>query len=1428
MAIRPRMMALELAPRRLVLLLAAGMALSVLSFFFLAFATSEGPAQAATVGGPPVALQIAGVPTTSVAGTPMTVSVTVVNSSGGTVRGFVGNVYVHSSDPKASLPSKLTFTAVNHGTRTFNATLFTAGKQSITVKNPRLRLKPVAFDVVTPGATAAITLLGTPPTAYPGMDASFNVTAVDTYGNRTPSFHAVETVASSDPNASFRSPVRFGRGYAYVGMTFNTPGTQTVTLANTATPSLDATFSFSVVAVVAPGQPTSITASAGDGTATVNFSAPTELGNPSLQGYTVTSTPATYTFNVAAPGPVTFPNLTDGTTYTFSVTAYSSLLTSSPATSDPVTPVGPPSTPSVQWATPHDGSVAVGFYSPSDAADNGGDPVTSFTVTSSPGNISVSASPSDAYAASPFGSPWGSITVPGLTDGTSYTFTVTSTSDFGTSAPSGTSAPVTPTGPPSAPTLGTVTPGNAQATVAFTPEATNGSNVTEYQVNYTDVTSGNTGTVYGLASPIDVLYLTNGDSYTFSVQAYSTDKGTSPPSATSSPVLVATAPTAPQLFQALTGPEQATLYFYESSTGGSPVTSYTATAEPGGITATGSGSPLTITGLSDGTDYTFSLVATNVLGTSGPSTTQTATTPSVPGAPVIDLVTSGIRSLVVTWEGSTSNGGDPIQGYTMTATPVAPFTAVDPPTVSRAGCCEPQTLAGLAPGQAYDVALTATNDVGLSPAATFGPIDPSGFAPDAPGPGTATVGDGQVSLPFTPPANTGDAPVSAYTVTAVPQAPVTAPSSAPVRASCSTSPDTCNGDVVTVNGLTNGQTYLLSLTASNTYGTSPDSYGQVATPFAVPSPPTNLTATSNEDGSSTLSFTPGDPGTYPLQGFNVYANGNLVTSGTTSPIVIYRLVNGQPYTFTMTEWSEFGTSVLSDPSNVAVPVGAPSQPTSASAEAANGSALVTFGTPADDGGSAITGYTVTASPGGATVTGATSPINVTGLTNGVPYTFTVNATNGVHTSAASGPTGSVTPTGPPDAPAIGSATAGIHDATVAFSPGSDGGLPVSTYTVTASPGGVTAQGTTSPITVTGLADGGTYTFSVTATNSDGTSLSSDVSNSVTLPTGPAAPAGVSAAPADGSAAVSFSAPSDGGSPVTSYTVTASPGGATATGTASPISVTGLTDGVAYTFTVTASNAVGPSVPSSPSTAVTPVGVPGSPTIGSATAGESSASVIFSAPASDGGLAITSYTVTASPGGATATGTASPINVNGLTDGMAYTFTVTAANSAGPSNPSAASNAVTPEPVQLITNGGFEHGLTGWNVQGPGVGTTVQPVHSGNSALRMTAGQALGVAQVSQSFVVPTTGTTTLSFWYQTSDTAYPNPPNYDGFIAQIVDPRTGQAATPLDTQNSVGTWTQVVFQVPAAMAGDNVTLYFLNAPQYDDTQMWVDDVSVIN
>jgi len=136
-----------------------------------------------------------------------------------------------------------------------------------------------------------------------------------------------------------------------------------------------------------------------------------------------------------------------------------------------------------------------------------------------------------------------------------------------------------------------------------------------------------------------------------------------------------------------------------------------------------------------------------------------------------------------------------------------------------------------------------------------------------------------------------------------------------------------------------------------------------------------------------------------------------------------------------------------------------------------------------------------------------------------------------------------------------------------------------------------------------------------------------------------------------------------------------------------ITVTGLTNGQAYTFTVQAINAVGTGPASVQTNSVTPVASPTVPTPPQnlvATAGVLSASVTFQPPASDGGSAITGYTVTASTG-QHKSGASSPIVVTGLAGGTAVNFTAIATNAVGNSNASAASNTVTPKAALTISS-----------------------------------------------------------------------------------------------------------------------------------------------
>lgn len=331
----------------------------------------------------------------------------------------------------------------------------------------------------------------------------------------------------------------------------------------------------------------------------------------------------------------------------------------------------------------------------------------------------------------------------------------------------------------------------------------------------------------------------------------------------------------------------------------------------------------------------------------------------------------------------------------------------------------------------------------------------------------------------------------------------------------------------------------------------------------------------------------------------------------------------------------------------------------------------------------------------------------------------------------------------PGAPTIGTATAGDTQASVAFTaPTNTGGTAITGYTVTVSPPDVApVNGASSPIVVTGLTNGQAYTFTVTATNSAGTGQASAASNSIT-------PAAIQTITFANPGAQNF-----GTSPTLSATVDS---GLTPTFTSSTTGVCTITSVGALTFVTTGNCTINadqagngfylPATQVSRSFAVNAV-VPGAPTIGTATAGNAQATVPFTAPAFAGGAAITGYTVTANPGGATAAGAASPITVTGLTNGTSYTFTMTATNTVGTGLQSTASSPVVP---RLLTITGMPPGMDGAataTLSGGGPTCTLDPT-SGFASLSNPAPAGKTMPYGEYAFQATScTGTVTMAITY---------------------------------------------------------------------------------
>ncbi len=358
-------------------------------------------------------------------------------------------------------------------------------------------------------------------------------------------------------------------------------------------------------------------------------------------------------------------------------------------------------------------------------------------------------------------------------------------------------------------------------------------------------------------------------------------------------------------------------------------------------------------------------------------------------------------------------------------------------------------------------------------------------------------------------------------------------------------------------------------------------------------------------------------------------------------------------------------TILSAPTAVT----SPGTPTGVSGVAGNGQVTVSFNAPVSNGGAAITGYTVTASPGGATATGTSSPLVVTGLTNGTAYTFTVKATNSVGAGTASAASNSVVAddTSPSTVPTgLTASAASATQINLSWTASTDN-VGVTAYKVYRGGTLLPTLGNVTSFSNTGLTALTSYSYTVAACDAAGNCSAQSTAVSVTTPAAadaqaPTVPTGLTASAISTTQVnLSWTASTDNVG-VTGYKVYR---GGVQVGTPAGTNFidTGLTTSTSYSYTVAACDAAGNcSAQSSAASATTLMG---------------SQSISFGAAPSliVGGTATVSATSTSGLAVSLASSTPTVCSISGTTvTALAVGACMIAATQAGNANYTAAAQA----------------------------------------------------------------------------------------------------------------------------------------------------------
>ena len=724
------------------------------------------------------------------------------------------------------------------------------------------------------------------------------------------------------------------------------------------------------------------------------------------------------------------------------------------------------------------------------------------------------------------------------------------------------------------------------------------------------------------------------------------------------------------------------------------------------------GTSAAIASLTPGTSHQVQVRATNAEGDGDWSLSGTGRTgTSVPGAPTGLMATAnGNTQIDLSWTAPGSNGGSAITGYRIEESPNgnSSWTTLEANT-SGTGTTYAHT--GLAAGTTRHYRVSAINSNGAGAASNVDGATTGTTVPGAPTSLVATAsGNTRINLSWTAPASDGGSPITGYKIEVSSDGGT---SWSDLEASTN-SPRTTYAHT----GLAAGTTRHYRVSAINSNGAgAASSVDDATTGTTVPGAPTGLQATASGTTQINLSWTaPANTGGRPITGYRIEEspNGNsswtTLEANTNSTNTTYPrtgLSGGTTRHYRVSAINSNGVGAPSNVDDATTGTSVPDAPTSLTATASGTTRInLSWTAPASDGGSRITGYRIEESPDGnsswttletdTTSTRTTYPH--TGLSGGTTRHYRVSAINSNGAGAPSNVDGATTGTTVPDAPTVLTATAsGTTRINLSWTaPASDGGSPITGYRIESSPNGnsswtvlvATTGGASTTHSDTGLPGGATRHYRVSAINSNGAGLPSNVAGTTTGTSVPGAPTALTAT-ASGTARInlSWTAPArDGGTSITGYRIEESPDGTSSwtdlvtdtTNTRTTYSHAGLSGGTTRHYRVSAINSNGAGAPSSVDSATTGTSVPGAPTALSARAsGTTQVDLSWTAPASDGGSPVTGYRIEESPNGrsswtvlvATTGSPATTYSRTGLPSGATRHYRVSAVNTNGAGAPS---------------------------------------------------------------------------------------------------------------------------------------------------------------